>query len=268
MDNRPIGVFDSGVGGISVLGELIALLPYEKFIFLGDTSHVPFGSRNVQEIIRFTREGIFSLIDNYQCKAIVIACNTATSAAADGLRNELDMPIVGMEPALKPASMVEGDGYVAVLATEATLRLPKFSKLMERFGEKAIPVPCPGLVEYVEANELHSDSLKSLLAHLLEPVQRIPVKAVVLGCTHYPFIREEIAAFFKPGTPLIDGGVGTARQLERKLVQNNLLSDFQTKQKPVLLSTAPGHEINMLHMLHWWQENQCREYETEHEDSE
>ena len=253
MDNRPIGVFDSGVGGISVLGEALTVLPYEQFIYLGDTAHVPFGNRPLDEIITFTRDGVYQLLQKYQCKAILIACNTATSAAADALRSELSVPIIGIEPALKPASMISGDGYVVVMATQATLMLPKFLNLMERFGEKAIPLPCPGLVEFVEAGNLHGEELRTLLTQLLKPVQSKPIKAVVLGCTHYPFLQEEIAAFFSPNVSLIDGGYGTACQLRRKLTELELLTDSVTVKPPILLSTAAGQDRTMRNMLDWWQ---------------
>ena len=143
MDERPVGVFDSGLGGVTVLMSAVRLLPGEDFIYLGDNLHAPYGDRTPAEVLLFTREAVHSLI-HMGCKAVLIACNTATSAAAATLRNELDLPIVGMEPALKPASLLPGEGRVLVMATAMTLRLEKFHRLMERYGENAAPIPCPG----------------------------------------------------------------------------------------------------------------------------
>ena len=212
MDRRPVGVFDSGLGGISVLGEMLDVLPEENFVYYGDTRNVPYGDKRPEEVLRLTHLAVDRLIA-MDCKAVVIACNTATSAAAGPLRQELHMPVIGMEPALKPASLLPGGGYVVVMATHMTLTQPKFLRLMERYGQNALPVPCPGLMECVEAGAFSGPRVESLLDRLLSSVRGLPVKAVVLGCTHYPFLRGAISRCFAPGTPLIDGNLGTARQL-------------------------------------------------------
>lgn len=223
MDERPIGVFDSGLGGISVLGALRRLLPHEDYLYYGDTLHIPYGDKQPETVLGYTHAAVDEMIAR-GCKAIVIACNTATSVAAGVLRQELELPIIGMEPALKPASLLPGDGRVLVLATRVTLTLPKFQALMARYGQNAVPVPCPGLMECVEAGDLHGERVHKLLGELLAPWLDKPVKAVVLGCTHYPFLRDEIARYFAPGTPLVDGNEGTARQLARRLTDAGLLS--------------------------------------------
>jgi glutamate racemase len=136
-------MFDSGFGGVSVLAETVRLLPAEQFLFLGDNRNAPYGDRAVEEVLDFTRQGVDRLI-RLGCKAIVIACNTATSAAAGTLRRELPLPIIGMEPALKPAALLPRNGAVLVMATAMTLRLKKFRSLMERYGRDAVPVPLSG----------------------------------------------------------------------------------------------------------------------------
>lgn len=144
----PVGVFDSGVGGISVLAAMAKLMPGEHFIYCGDTANMPYGTKPQAEVMTCVRGVIGRLLDR-DVKAIVIACNTATSVAAATLRQELTLPIIGMEPALKPAALLRNNGRILVLATPNTLRLPKFQTLMSRWGEGAIPVPCPGLMDLV-----------------------------------------------------------------------------------------------------------------------
>nr|HML48996.1 aspartate/glutamate racemase family protein [Clostridia bacterium] len=156
-------------------------------------------------------------------KALVVACNTATSAAAAFLRQTLDLPVIGMEPALKPATQLRHGGAILVLATARTLSLPKFQKLMQLYGQGAVPVPCPGLVEFVERGVLRGEALCSFLRDLLKPFLNRQVDAVVLGCTHYVFVRDAIAGLFPPSTLVIDGNEGTVRQLRRVLMERDLL---------------------------------------------
>lgn len=223
MDSRPIGVFDSGFGGVSVLASAALRLPRERFIFLGDNLHAPYGDRTPEEVLAYTRQGVERLT-GMGCKAIVIACNTATSAAAAALRRELPLPVIGMEPALKPASLLPREGAVLVMATTMTLRLDKFHLLMERFGQNAVPVPCPGLVELIEAGETDGPRIRRKLTELLSPHLTGPVKAVVLGCTHYVFLRRALQALLPADVALVDGNEGTARQLERELIRCDLLA--------------------------------------------
>ena len=152
MDRRPVGVFDSGLGGISVLGEMLDVLPEENFVYYGDTRNVPYGDKRPEEVLRLTHLAVDKLIA-MDCKAVVIACNTATSAAAGPLRQELHMPVIGMEPALKPASLLPGDGYVVVMATHMTLTQPKFQRLMERYklDEQALALPPYDLLQAIGA---------------------------------------------------------------------------------------------------------------------
>lgn len=221
MTGHPVGMLDSGLGGISVLAQALRDLPRENYVYFGDTAHIPYGDKEPQEVLRLTRQGVDKLMA-YGCKAIVIACNTATSVAAQQLREELSLPIIGIEPALKPAALLPGDGQILVLATQVTLKLPKFQALMERYGDHAVPVPCSGLMECVEDGQLEGERVHTLLSELLSPYLNQPIKAVVLGCTHYPFLRNAIAAFLPAGTPLVDGNAGTVRQLGRRLEEEGL----------------------------------------------
>ena len=252
LNDRPVGVFDSGLGGISVLGEALRVLPKENFVYFGDTQNIPYGDKPPELVLRYTHQAVDRLIA-HGCKAIVIACNTATSVAAGALRQELTMPIIGMEPALKPASLLPGGGQVLVMATQVTLSQPKFQSLMALYGRDAIPLPCPGLMECVEAGELEGPRVEKVLGALLAPYRCVPIKAVVLGCTHYPFLRRAIARFFAPATPLIDGNLGTAMQLGRRLAQEGLESPGPGGRVTFLSSLEGGEPVSrMQHMLELW----------------
>ncbi|MBE5779746.1 MAG: glutamate racemase [Clostridiales bacterium] len=237
MDQRSIGFLDSGLGGISVLSEALRQLPDENYIYFGDTLNAPYGDKDPQEVFRLTHQAVDKLIA-MDCKAIVIACNTATSCAAGQLRQELSLPIIGLEPALKPASLLPGEGKILVMATHNTLRLPKFQALMQLYGKDALPVPCPGLMECVERGQLEGEEVDHLLRSILSPFLNEPVKAVVLGCTHYPFLRRAIARFFPENVPLIDGNAGAIRQLKRRLTEENLLGNHPFGGSVTFLSSS------------------------------
>ena len=237
LDQRPVGLLDSGLGGISVLGEALRQLPNEDYVYYGDTANAPYGDKTPEEVLGLVHQAVERLIE-LRCKAIVIACNTATSVSAGKLRQELALPIIGMEPALKPASLLPGEGKILVMATRVTLALPKFQALMAQYGRDAVPVPCPGLMECVERGELEGPQVTALLRQLLGPWLSQPVKAVVLGCTHYPFLRKAIAALFPEGTPLIDGNAGSVRQLRRRLEEEGLLSNRQEPGRVTFLSSS------------------------------
>lgn len=216
----PIGVFDSGVGGVSVLGELVRTLPCEDFLYFGDTAHAPYGTRPREEVLGYCDDVMERLLSQ-GVKAVVIACNTATSVAAASLRERLTLPIIGMEPALKPAHEMRHGGAVLVLATPMTLTLPKFQLLMSRYGEGAAPVACPGLMELVECEDF--DAARDYLRERLSPWDLRSVDAVVLGCTHYVFLRPVLRDLLPKETLVLDGNAGTARQLARVLARDGLL---------------------------------------------
>ena len=230
--SSPIGVFDSGVGGVSVLGELARALPKEDFLYYGDNFHAPYGTKPEEEVLGYVRS-VMEYLMARDVKAVVIACNTATSVAAAALRAELALPIIGMEPALKPASEQRHGGNILVLATPMTLRLPKFQALYARYGEGAIPLPCPGLMELVE-NQAFAQARRYLQEHFLA-YDLSNVDAVVLGCTHYVFLRPILQEILPPHVLILDGNAGTARQLARVLVQRDLLND---RGGSILLETS------------------------------
>ena len=238
--DRPIGIFDSGVGGISVLSQVRALLPAEHLLYYGDNAWAPYGTRSPEQVLERTWAVTRHLLES-GAKALLIACNTATSVAAPSLREALAMPVVGMEPALKAASAYRHGGSVLVLATPVTLALPKFAALMARYGEGAVPLPCAGLMEFAERGELTGGALYAHLAALLGEWPRRAVDAVVLGCTHYIYLRPVIASFFAPGTPIVDGNLGTARQLARLLEERALLCG-EERQGTVTLETSGAQE--------------------------
>ena len=222
--NDLIGFFDSGVGGISVLHEARRLMPNEHFLFFGDNANAPYGSRPLEEIRALSAAGIGHLLER-KVKAIVIACNTATSAYAEIVRAEHpELPIVGMEPALKPAHFARHGGKVIVLATDATLRLSKFERLMSLYGDDVIPVIGAGLVELVERGDAKSTEAEAQLESLLGPYRDRQIDAIVLGCTHFPFLRAPIQRLF-PQAKLFDGREGTAMRLKYLLDTGGLRSD-------------------------------------------
>lgn len=222
--SSPIGVFDSGVGGIGTLAALRRELPQERFLFYGDTANAPYGTKSREEVMGCVRRIMTHLIEQ-DVKAVVIACNTATAVAAAELRAQYDLPIIGIEPALKPAHELRRDGSILVMATPMTLRLEKFRALYERYGEGAIPLPCPGLMELVECEA--DEEARRYLLELLSPYDLTKVDAIVLGCTHYVFLRPLLAELVPDTVSILDGNEGTARQLRRVLMANDLLADGQ-----------------------------------------
>lgn len=216
-----IAVFDSGVGGVSVLRHLRRMLPNEDMLYFGDDANAPYGKRSTQEVRRLTLDAVLRLIQGYPIKALVIACNTATSAAIGDLRAQYpEHIVVGIEPALKPAADRFPNGHIGIMATDVTLREKKLNDLMGRFGEKCqiTPISAPGLVELVERGLGESDAAHALLEPILTPY-RGKLDALVLGCTHYPFAQRTIRRILGEGVLLLDGGEGTARQTRRRLAE-------------------------------------------------
>ena len=223
--NAPIGVFDSGLGGISVLRELQALMPSESFLYFGDDQNAPYGVRPESQVLELTRAGAQRLFDE-GCKAVVLACNTATAAAVVPLRATWpERIIVGAEPAVKPA-IRDGHRRIGVLATSTTLSSRRFANLVASQGNgvKIIPIPAPGLVELIEARIWSGAVLDEFLHKLLDAPLACGMDALVLGCTHYPFVRGAISAAIG-GLPIYDGNEGIARQTRRLLAESDLLQE-------------------------------------------
>lgn len=242
-----IGVLDSGVGGISVLKTAARLLPQENFIYFGDNANAPYGPRPVAEICELSMRAVGRLME-YDIKALVIACNTITAAYAAELRRTAKIPVIGMEPAVKPASFARSDGIVLALATKATLSLEKFARLMDDYGEGVIPVEGKGLVEIVEKGLADAREAHDALAEIFTPYKDQKVDAVVLGCTHYPFLRRQIESFF-PEAQIFDGREGTVLQLQRRLTEEGLLSK-QTEPGEIRMETSGGNDtLRLMHKL-------------------
>ena len=225
--DAPIGVFDSGVGGISVLRKMISLMPNENYIYYGDSANAPYGDRSDEEVLSLT-ENVFDYLLSEGVKGLVVACNTATSVAVRRLRGRYpDLPIVGIEPAIKPAAKNHEGGRIVVMATSVTLRRPKFAHLMESFRQSAeiISMACPSIVDFVEKDKMNSQELMNYLTKKFAALGDRPADAVVLGCTHYPFIAEAIQKAAGPQAVLYDGSEGVAREIRRRLAEKNLLAD-------------------------------------------
>ncbi len=224
--NQPVGVFDSGVGGLSVLREIHRLLPNEDLLYVADSAHAPYGDKP-KEFILERSTAIVEFFLSHGVKAIVVACNTATAAAVKELRTIYHLPMVAMEPAVKPASELSRTGVVGVLATSRTINSNNFRILFERFAEQAniIPQACPGLVDQVEKGDLDGTETRSLVAQYVEPLLEQNADVLVLGCTHYPFLQEVIQDIAGPGVKVIDSGAAIARRLHSLLSHHGLLAD-------------------------------------------
>ena len=223
MNTKPIAVFDSGVGGISVLRELVRLMPGENYLYYGDSANAPYGNRTTQQVQALTLAAADMLVRR-GIKALVVACNTATAAAIEELRRKYpDTIVVGIEPALKVAVDHFPNGQIGIMATQVTLRENKLASQLERFAQAQVElIPAPGLVELVEDGKADSPEAEALLRELLTPYVG-KLDALVLGCTHYPFACKAIARVLGTEVPLLDGGPGTARQTKRCLEQAGLL---------------------------------------------
>ncbi len=229
-NNHPIGIFDSGVGGISVLKHIHTLLPHEDLIYLADSLYAPYGNKTAQQI---TQRCLILSDDLLQknVKAIVVACNTATAAAISELRETFDIPIIGMEPAVKPAAEASKNGVIGVLATVGTLKSAQFAALLESHGRhvKVVTQACLGLVECIERGELDTPQTKALIRQYTAPLLAEGADTIVLGCTHYPFVKEVIQDIVGEKITLIDTGAAVAKQLKRQLQENSLLSTSKQK---------------------------------------
>ena len=224
--NEYIAVFDSGVGGISVLRELRRELPNERFLYFGDSANAPYGDKTVEEVRNLTLAAAEMLMSR-GVKALVVACNTATAAAIELLRQTYpEEIIIGIEPAVKLAAGHFPHGRIGVMATRVTLRLERFDDLVHRFDDTALVerIPAPGLVELIEQGKVESPETEALLQRILEP-WRGKLNALVLGCTHYPFAKKTVARILGDQTELLDGSLGTARETRRRLEEAGLLRE-------------------------------------------
>ena len=238
---NPIGVFDSGVGGLSVLREIRRELPGEDLLYVADSGYAPYGDKPGQ-LIEARSVAIIEFLVSQRAKAIVVACNTATGAAIETLRARFPLPIVAMEPAVKPAAASTRSGVIGVLATGSTLASDNFVKLYTRFGADVniLIQPCPGLVEQVEAGDLSGGRTRALLEQYILPLLELQADTIVLGCTHYPFLATLIREIAGPSVAIIDPSAAIARELRRRLADAGLLSlEARTGTERFWSSAAP-----------------------------
>ena len=224
--SRPIGVFDSGVGGVSTLRKLHEMLPNEDFLFYGDSKNAPYGSKSQEDVYLLSKD-IVEYFKQKDVKAIVIACNTATSAAKERLTKEYpELPIIGIEPALKEA-VDNNEQTILVMGTKLTMKLPKYQKMVNEYSDARhiISLPSPGLAEYIESGMHDDETLKGLLQNLLASYANVPFDGVVLGCTHYPFVAEAIQSCFRSNIAIHTGYEGVANRLKKLLAELGLSSN-------------------------------------------
>ncbi|RLJ17246.1 glutamate racemase [bacterium endosymbiont of Escarpia laminata] len=226
----PIGIFDSGIGGLSVLSHIHELMPTEDLLYVADSRHLPYGSKTSEYVVHRAIAITRFLVEQQGAKAIVVACNTATAAAVSLLRREFPIPIIGMEPGVKPGIKQSRSGVVAILATEGTLGSEKFQSLLEQHenGAEVIVQPCNGWVEQVELAEHDSPETRRMVADQIKPLLRRGADTLVLGCTHYPFLKETIGIYAGKETQVIDTGLAVALELRRRLRSNDLLGMAKT----------------------------------------
>ncbi len=266
---KPIGVVDSGIGGLSVLQALVNRLPRERWLYFADQAHLPYGARPASELRRFGRRIVAFLLEQ-GIKALVVACNTLSAAALDDLRAAFPhLPIVGMEPAVKPAAQASQKGVIGVLATRMTLRSERYLRLKERFGQgkRFLEDPCVGLVERIESGDVDGPATQALLERVLTPMKQAGVDTVVLGCTHYPFVLPHIRRFLGPQVTILNPAEAVARHLARVLESRNLLRQdgpgavlgyFTTGQAETftrqIRRLTPELEAPVQALPHFWQE--------------
>ncbi|HTH95583.1 MAG TPA: glutamate racemase [Rhodocyclaceae bacterium] len=234
MNQRPIGVFDSGVGGLSVVREIVKLMPAESLHYVADTAHCPYGEKPV-EYLRERAMQISNYLVGEGVKAIVVACNTATVATIGTLRANFSLPIIGIEPAIRPAAANTKSGVIGVLATAATLGSAHLVALIERHTDyhEVVTSACPGWVEAVEAGDLDSSATRALVRASVQPLLEAGADTLVLGCTHFPFLRQLIEDVAGPSIHILETGLPVARQLQRRLLSEQLFAQ--------LVGTVPQH---------------------------
>lgn len=254
--SAPIGIFDSGIGGLSVVKEIQEILQHETLIYIADSAYAPYGNKPIEQILHRCRKLTQYLITQ-EVKAVIVACNTATAAAVNDLRKFTSLPVIAMEPGVKPAISATRTGTVGVLATENTLLSDQFTNLLHRYAAdvKVISQPCPGLVEQIESGEFDSFEIRTMLEDFLAPLLDAGADTIVLGCTHYPLVARQISAITGNKITLINTGPAVAQQVKRKLQEHNLLStntspgniDYltsgNTKQVSSRISTLLGEDI-------------------------
>jgi glutamate racemase len=251
---NPIGIFDSGIGGISLLKQAVKLLPNENYIYFGDNLNAPYGPRKEQEIQELSLS-CAHFLNSKNVKAIVIACNTATSASVKIMRERYNLPVISIEPAVKPAMENIKNGELIVLATTGTISLNRYKKLLKRLhaDKKVTNVPCMGLVEIIEKGDLNSDEINLYIEQIFKPYLSKKVDAVVLGCTHYSFIKDNIQKYLDKNLDgerqIYDGNLGTVKQLERVLIARDILNKSNKKGNVEFFSSGGQRYVNLMNKI-------------------
>ncbi|MES9962390.1 MAG: glutamate racemase [Candidatus Sedimenticola sp. 20ELBAFRAG] len=248
----PIGIFDSGIGGLSVLAHLRRELPNEDLVYVADSGFAPYGQRSAEHI-RARSETIASFLQSREAKTIVVACNTATAVAATALRRAMDIPVIGVEPGLKPAANRTRSGVIGILATHGTLNSEKYSHLVNRYGREVevISQTCNGLADLVEQGLTDSDEARGLLAQYLEPIRQRGADTIALGCTHYPFLIPEIKRITGEATDIIDTGSAVAGETRRRLEPNCLHPDPDREGHTHFFASGSVEEATRRIALYW-----------------
>ena len=253
-NDAPIGIFDSGVGGISVLKAIHAMLPNEHLIYVADAAYAPYGDKVPGDIL-VRSKFIVDYLLHRKVKAIVIACNTASAIAAKELRQAVDVPIIAIEPAIKPAIATSGNKVIGVLATKNTIASAAFSRLCEKYanGAKLIVQSCPGLVEQIEAGQFSSTTTKALLREYLAPIMAAKADTLVLGCTHYPFLIKQIQEIIGTDVEIIEPSHAVARELANRLNLASALPHCSASSEIQFLSTGKLDLANHVFASLWGQ---------------
>ncbi len=245
--SAPIGILDSGAGGLSVLQQIRALLPNESLLYAADTAHIPYGDKTAA-FVRERVNHVAAALVARGAKALVVACNTATAAAVESLRERYALPVVGMEPGVKPAVESSRCGVVGILATAGMVESRRMGDLVSRFAaeREVIIQACPGLVEQVERFALDTPETARLLQQYLTPILERGADTLVLGCTHYPFLRPMVERLAGPKVNVIDTGAAVARRLQQLLQQETLLNPHNSGAPTAFFSTAASSDQSAL----------------------
>lgn len=252
MNTDPIGIFDSGIGGTSIWKEINHLLPHEDTLYLADSINAPYGQRSKQEIIALSIKNTEYLLSQ-NCKLIVVACNTATTNAIKTLRNTYQVPFIGIEPAIKPASLNTKTKAVGILATKGTLSSELFHNTNSLYSSdvKVIEQEGNGIVELIERGETFSEAMRTLLKTYLDPMLRAHIDYLVLGCSHYPYLMPLLLELIPPHVKIIDSGEAVARQTKAILEKNQLLNPSTRKGQCSFFTNGEPHVLNTLIEPHY-----------------
>ena len=260
MKKQAIGVFDSGVGGISIWKEIIKLLPYEDTIYLADSKNAPYGQKSKDKILEFSIKNTELLIKK-GCKIVVVACNTATTNAISFLRENYDIPFIGIEPAIKPAALQTATNAIGILATKGTLSSELFHSTSQKFTEgiQVIEQVGEGIVPLIEDGKIDTPAMTALLKKYLSPMLDANIDSLVLGCSHYPFLIPNIKKIIGPNVTIIDSGEAVAKQTKSVLKQHNLLNTQRIPPQHQLYSNIDISTLQLI-LKHSKQEYTIKEF--------